>query len=325
MKTASMIKAVIKSVPGIERVINLHKTGGGATLDARYCYSVWLRHLILAHESGWTAIPGKVAELGPGDSLGVGIAALICGAEQYFAFDAVQYQAAGVNSKVLDDLARLFRARAPLPDENDFPQQKPPLAAYGFPGHILPPSHMDRMLDEGRLRKIRDAIGALGNGRVPAPDAMITYVAPWNDATLIQNDSVDMILSQAVLMHVDDLQSGYESMFKWLKPGGLMSHQIDFKSVGTADTPFGHWEYSDLEWKIIRGRRSYLINREPYSTHIRLLKACNFKIVREIKAREETPADRSRLARRFRSLTPEDLETSGLFVQATKLTAAAPH
>jgi SAM-dependent methyltransferase len=318
MKTALMMKAVVKSVPGIERVFNLHKTGGGATLDARYCYSVWLRHLILARESGWTAIPRTVAELGPGDSLGVGLAALICGAEQYYAFDAVQYQATEVNLKVLDDLVRLFRDRTPLPDEREFPQQKPRLAGYGFPGHMLAPSHLDRMLGEGRLGKIRNSIAALGNGRPPVSDAMITYVAPWNDARIIRGDSVDMILSQAVLMHIDDLQLAYQTMFQWLKPGGLMSHQIDFKSVGTADTPFGHWEYSDLEWKIIRGRRAYLINREPCSTHIRLLNACNFKIVREIKAHEEPPADRSRLARRFRNLTRDDLETSGLFVQATK-------
>jgi SAM-dependent methyltransferase len=324
MKTASMIKAVIKSVPGIERVVNLHKTGGGATLDARYCYSVWLRHLILAHESGWTAIPGTVAELGPGDSLGVGIAALICGAEQYFAFDAVRYRAADVNLKVLDDLVRLFRERVSPPDERDFPQLKPHLVRYGFPGHILTPSRLEKMLSEDRLRKIRNAIAAVGSGQPHASEAMITYVAPWNSASAIRSDSVDMILSQAVLMHVDDLQSAYETMFKWLKPGGLMSHQIDFKSMGTAKTPFGHWEYSDLEWKILRGRRSYLINREPYSTHIRLLDACNFRIVREIKAHEETPADRIRLARRFQNLTPEDLQTSGLFVQAAKPAATAP-
>ena len=324
MNTATVIKAVVKSVPGIERVFNLHKTGGGATLDARYCYSVWLRHLMLAHESGWTGIPGKVAELGPGDSLGVGLAALICGAEQYFAFDAVQYRAADVNFKVLDDLARLFRDRAPVPDGKEFPRLKPRLADYRFPAHILTPSHLEDMLDESRLRRIRNSIATLGNGRAPAPDAMITYAAPWHDASVVRSDSVDMILSQAVLMHVDDLPLAYGTMFKWLKPGGLMSHQIDFKSVGTADTPFGHWEYSDLEWKIIRGRRSYLINREPYSTHIKLLHACNFRIVREIKAQEETPADRTRLARRFRNLTPEDLRTSGLFVQAAKLTTSAP-
>jgi len=119
-------------------------------------------------------------------------------------------------------------------------------------------------------------------------------------------------------MHIDDLRSAYETMFEWLKPGGLMSHQIDFKSVGTSDTPFGHWEYSDWEWKIIRGRRSYLINREPCSTHLKYLNGCGFKIVCEIKVAEETPIDRNRLARRFRNLTAEDLGTSGVFIQATR-------
>lgn len=318
MRTTSLIKAVIKSVPGIERVLNLHKTSGGSTLDARYCYSVWLRHLILAYETGWTAIPENIAELGPGDSLGVGISALISGAAQYYAFDAVKYHSPEVNLKVFDDLVVLFRQKTPVPDDTEFPKLKPFLKDYGFPGHILTPAHMDEMLNEQRLLKIRNSIKALGKGPAIEADPMITYMAPWNDASVIKNQSVDMILSQAVLMHIDDLQSAYETMFKWLKPKGLMSHQIDFKSVGTADTPFGHWEYSDLEWKIIRGRRSYLLNREPCSTHIKYLNGCNFNIVREVRVAEETPIEKNRLARRFRNLTAEDLGTSGLFVQATK-------
>jgi hypothetical protein len=313
-----MIKAVIKSVPGIERVINLHKTGGGSTLDARYCYSVWLRHLIIAHDNGWTAIPDKIAELGPGDSLGVGLSALISGASRYFAFDAVKYHATEVNLKVFDDLVALFRAKAPVPDDGEFPKLKPRLKSYGFPHHILAPAHMENMLNEGRLLKIRHAIEALGRDGATEADSMITYMAPWDDTSVIRSESVDMILSQAVLMHIDRLQSAYETMFKWLKPKGLMSHQIDFKSVGTSDAPFGHWEYSDLEWKIIRGRRSYLINREPCSTHLKYLNDCNFNVVCGIRIAEETPIDKSRLAQRFRHLTAEDRATSGLFVQATK-------
>lgn len=47
--------------------------------SARYCYSVWLRHLEKLFEAGATDIPRVVGELGPGRSIGVGIAALLGG------------------------------------------------------------------------------------------------------------------------------------------------------------------------------------------------------------------------------------------------------
>ena len=53
--------------------------GTGGTGSARYCYSIWLRHLLLAHAGGMRGLPSTLAELGPGDSVGVGLAALISG------------------------------------------------------------------------------------------------------------------------------------------------------------------------------------------------------------------------------------------------------
>ena len=72
-------------IPGLSWVMaKLRKTGG--TDSARYCYSVWLRHLAMAHTNGLPTSPKIVAELGPGDSIGMGLAALIAGTEKYFAF-----------------------------------------------------------------------------------------------------------------------------------------------------------------------------------------------------------------------------------------------
>lgn len=65
--------------------------GSGGTDSARYCYCVWLRHLVSLEAAGLGAAWPVVAELGPGDSLGTGIAALLCGVEQYYAFDVKPY------------------------------------------------------------------------------------------------------------------------------------------------------------------------------------------------------------------------------------------
>ena len=88
-----------------------------------------------------------------------------------------------------------------------------------------------------------------------------------------------MLISQAVLEHVDELAGSYRAMRLWIKPDGLLSHTIDFRCHSTARVWSGHWRYSDAVWRLIRGRRSYLLNREPYSTHLRLLAENGFATV----------------------------------------------
>ena len=90
---------------------------------------------------------------------------------------------------------------------------------------------------------------------------------------------MDLIFSQATMEHVDDISFHYESMQKLLKKEGLISHSIDFRCHGYASNWDKHWEYSDLYWKLLRGKRPYLINRMPLSKHLNLIKANNFKIL----------------------------------------------
>jgi hypothetical protein len=127
-----------------------------------------------------------------------------------------------------------------------------------------------------------------------------------------------MIYSQAVLEHVDKLDYTYEILCRWLKPGGFMSHQIDFKCHQTAKEWNGHWSYSDFMWKLIRGRRPYLLNRQPLSIHLTLLEKLNFKVVCDIKIKDTSGINRERLAPRFKNMSNEDLTTSGAFIQAIK-------
>src|SRR4051794_32779193 len=56
-------------------------------VSSRSCYSVWLRHLVAIQQAGVSLQPRVVAEIGPGGSLGVGVAALLSGASRYLAFD----------------------------------------------------------------------------------------------------------------------------------------------------------------------------------------------------------------------------------------------
>jgi hypothetical protein len=279
-----------------------HKTGG--TDSARYCYSVWMRHLIKAREVGFDPVGKIVAELGPGDSIGVGLAALISGCEKYYALDAVQYANKAANRKIFEELVELFKNKTPIPDESEFPKIKPILDSYNYPDGLD--------IDFSRIEQIRKAI--------TSQNGMITYRAPWDNRRVIERNSVDMIMSQAALEHVSGLDRAYSAMALWLKPGGYMSHTIDFKSHGLAETWDGHRMYSDIAWRLVQGRRPYLLNREPLSTHRRLISE-NGLTLRSISHTYMVPQIKNhRLPTRFSDMTDEDRCTSDAFLQACRTT-----
>src|SRR5712672_4391707 len=106
-------RGIATMIPGIYRIVARRR--GGGTGSADYCYSVWLKHLTLLWQSGLRTVPSSVAELGPGDSLGVGLAALLSGASRFHALDVVAYGNADENLRLLDELVARFGNRAPQP------------------------------------------------------------------------------------------------------------------------------------------------------------------------------------------------------------------
>lgn len=310
MKLKQLIYGIATFVPGL----NQYKAKGtGGTDSARYCYSVWLRHLVVAKRNGLNPYPKIVAELGPGDSLGIGLAALISGCDKYFAFDVVEHSNTERNLLIFDELVSLFKNKVAIPGDDEFPKIKPCLEDYSFPADIFNEKRLHDALDESRIMKIREAIS-----HPQRKNSLVQCKVPWYDASVLESESVDMIYSQAVLEHVDDLRNTYRSMWLWLKPSGYMSHQIDFKCHGTADEWNGHWVYSDFMWKLIRGKRAYLLNRKPHSYHLTMLKEERFKILCDDATKSESTLSKEDLSPRFRSISDDDLTTSGAFIQAVK-------
>jgi len=127
-----------------------------------------------------------------------------------------------------------------------------------------------------------------------------------------------MVFSQAVMEHVEQVDDTYAALYEWLRPGGFMSHTIDYKSHGYTRDWNGHWAVSEILWKIVKGNRPYLINRFPHSKHVIAMKNAGFKIVGEM-IRNGAPLARHKLSDRFRTLSDDDLLTSGAFIQAVKL------
>ncbi|MBD3241171.1 MAG: hypothetical protein GF331_11345 [Chitinivibrionales bacterium] len=307
-----LIKGLVTCVPGAYKAFSRATTGG--TCSASYCYSVWLRHLVKAHESGLSTNPATVAELGPGDSIGIGLAALVTGARQYHALDIVRFANDESNLTILDDIVALVRRRADIPGDTEWPEVIPRLESYAFPQHILDCQRLDAALAQPRLEAIRASI------RRTQTNPLVQYHVPWNDRAVVRPNSVDMIFTQAVLEHVDDLAWTYECLRSWLRPEGFMSNTVDFRCHGTAREWDGHWSYPSLVWKMIRGRRPYLINRQPFSTHERLLRDAGFHLHYFERVRSASTLSRSCLPDPV-SMSDDDLTTSCAFMQATPFVA----
>jgi hypothetical protein len=270
----------------------------------------------MLHRSALPTTFKTMAELGPGDSLGIGLAALLSSAERYLALDVVRYADNTRNSQILEELIALFRDRAPIPDEAEFPLVRPLLPSYSFPADILTSARLDVALHPKRLDLIRVATNSPAtNPRVGGP---VCYIAPWEPG-VIENGAVDLVLSQTVLEFPRDLPAMYAEMCRWLKPGGVMSHEIDFKSIGITVEWSGHWSCSDALWRLAAGRRRHRLNREPHSTHIALMQRVGCSIVCDERTVRPSGITRAQLAPRFRHLTEEDLTTSSALIQAVKL------
>jgi hypothetical protein len=262
-----------------------------------YCYSVWMRHLALITRAVPNFAPKVVVELGPGDSLGLGCAALLSGADQYIGLDVVAHANPENDVKVLDELVELFEHHAPIPDGRVFPNLLPELPSYRFPNRLFADDAPRRIdLDPERLKAIREA--------------------------LLDRQSVDLVITQAVLQDMgheparSELAGAFQAMSRWLRKGGVMSHQINFAFPGNAEWNH-HWRYSDAAWRVVRGNRPFFENRVPLSAYLALCDENDFEVV-SVKRVQQEGLPREKVAPRFRDLSEDDFRTSSAHIVAVR-------
>ena len=295
-----MLKGALTWVP-VFNAWRVRRASTGGTDSPRYCYSAWLRHLLTLNRHGFRIKGSRIGELGPGDSIGIGLAALLSGADQYVGLDIVPFSAQTNLETIFDELVCLYSRRESIPANEEFPRLRPRLDSYEFPNHLI-----DVTDCAARAKQIRDELRAVLNG-----SRVIKYQAPWTSPSDIAPTSLDLIFSQAVLEHVDNLEGTYQAMFAWLKPGGYASHVIDFSAHHLSPFWNGHWAYSDLQWKLVRGRREFLLNRKPLSTHLTCAKNAGFEILLLRRDYGHGGIRTESLPHPFRLLGNEDAQTRG--------------
>jgi hypothetical protein len=307
-------------LPGVD-----HRGTSGSTA-ARYCYAVWLRHLAVLQRHGVRAAGAALVELGPGDTLGLSLAALLSGARQATALDALPHAAPERDRAVLDDLVALFRSRAAPPGDDEYPNVRPRVPDLTALGQLVDDATLGAALAPDRLARLAREVSHPGGATEGEGARMIRYHAPWTPDAVAPG-SADLVVSQAVLEYLthdhlaparnSTLSDAFATMHGWLRPGGVISHQIDFAAAFGPEWN-AHWAVPDPVWALIVGRRPHYENRVPLSGYLELCARHGFEVL----AAEATPAEpgvpRGRLARRFRAVPDADLRARGVHLVARK-------
>jgi len=285
-KTPHIVKGTLTHVP-LLREWRSRRARSLGTDSAEYCYRVWVRHLCSLSEHGFRVQGAHVGELGPGDSIATGLAALLSGGGRYTGLDAVTYATAIDLETMLDDIAEMIISRKPVPHISRFP---------------------DEAIDWEGLAANRDDLRAGIRAGINNCQRL-RYQTPWTSPNVVERGSLDLVLSESVLQCIDDLDATYQAMFYWLRPGGFASHGISVNAGPLSPHWNGHWAYSDREWRLVRGRRPFLLNRLPASAHIQCAESAGFQVLAVHRAYYPGGLATASLAPRFRALNQEDLRT----------------
>lgn len=243
MKIKKLFRGLLSYVPLARKIIPKKGTHGSDM--PQYCLETFELHQVLLIEADCNFPIESLGELGPGDSMGVGIAALLNGTKKYFGLDAIEHSNIKINVEIFQSLVQLYEGRNVV-----------------FP--------------ESVKKQIENSIVHLNE-----PDSMLRYLVPWWKEKL-NNNSIDVIISTAVLEHIIPLEKSYKKIFDLLKPGGYCSHIIDYAAHEFSNNWYEHWYYSDFLWKILMDGRIYMINRMPHSFHIKCILNAGFIIEKEI-------------------------------------------
>jgi SAM-dependent methyltransferase len=147
---------------------------------------------------GATGLQGKrFLELGPGDSMPIGLAALALGAAQYIGCDRFPGDIAGASARALYELVC---ARLPV-----------------------------ELLDALRARGLEPGTFPwLPTSPGDPPVVRFVAVAAERVHDALPPESVDVVFSYNVIEHVADPFATFASAYRVLRPGGVMLHRVDY-------------------------------------------------------------------------------------------------
>lgn len=156
-----------------------------------------------------------IVEYGPGDVPGVALAFTAAGARRVICVDRFALiRPSGFNQTVLDRLGEQ------VGDEEA----------------------------RARYERARQNLRTLGAGQQAERDADVAYRVDRNGYSGLDAEA-DLIISRAVLEHVNDLEGTFRDMHRALRPGGIAMHKVDLRSHGLhRETPLDFLTWPRWAW-----------------------------------------------------------------------------
>ncbi len=136
------------------------------------------------------------------------------------------------------------------------------------------------------------------------------------------SDEVDLVMSRAVLEHVNDLPATFRDMYAALKPGGIAIHQVDLKSHGLhRKNPLDFLDWPTWLWSLMYSAKG-VPNRLRVNAYRDAIAQCGFEVMTltptVLAAPDDVRAVRPDLARPFKALSDEDLSWLGFWLVCRK-------
>lgn len=135
-------------------------------------------------------------------------------------------------------------------------------------------------------------------------------------------NSVDLVISRAVLEHVNDLQASFKDMYAALKPGGTAIHLVDLKSHGLhRSNPLDFLSWPSWLWSLMYSAKG-VPNRWRINSYRSAVAQSGLQLISLVPTIHALPNDvkavRPYLAKPFRTLPDEDLSCLGFWLVCQK-------
>ena len=130
-------------------------------------------------------------------------------------------------------------------------------------------------------------------------------------------NEIDLVISRAVLEHVNDLPATFRDMYAALKPGGIALHLVDLKSHGLhRDNPLDFLSWPAWLWSLMYSAKG-VPNRLRINTYREVVAQSGLEVISLVPTVHALLTDirtvRPSLARPFLDLPDEDLSWLGFW------------
>lgn len=135
-------------------------------------------------------------------------------------------------------------------------------------------------------------------------------------------NEVDLVISRAVLEHVNDLPATFRDMYAALKPGGIAIHLVDLKSHGLhRENPLDFLNWPTWLWSLMYSAKG-VPNRLRVNAYRDAIAQSGLEVIAMkptlLASPDDVRAIRAELADPFRKLSDEDLSWLGFWLVCRK-------